>query len=309
MSLKSEVRQRVEYQCNNCGKMRILFIAPALQRTEVDTYGYIEYVDVHICVNTELSAIKLFVDSHYDVRTQVTVESKPKSEEPVFTELVGLNIPIPKKTDFLDHNIVPTKDYGGYNLKHLFIIDKLRQRDYILGEEKVGKKIFQHSPLGFIEITGYVEETVQTLFVDDWLLNLANFMETLVYLDETLLEYIGVYLDYMIVSRPKAKELVELNLLLNATMAIPHSTEEHISILEAHVDELFPDLNAISYRIFVSIMKHCLENEQKTLMGIYEEIKQKISQLNSFPYFLSVVSQLVSFGFVNIEKLEFYTLN
>jgi len=145
--------------------------------------------------------------------------------------------------------------------------------------------------------------------VDDWLLNLANFMETLVYLDETLLEYIGVYLDYMIVSRPKAKELVELNLLLNATMAIPHSTEEHISILEAHVDELFPDLNAISYRIFVSIMKHCLENEQKTLMGIYEEIKQKISQLNSFPYFLSVVSQLVSFGFVNIEKLEFYTLN
>ena len=44
-------------------------------------------------------------------------------------------------------------------------------------------------------------------------------------------------------------------------------------------------------------------------MTVYEEMKVKITQLHSFPYFLSVISQLVSFGFVNIEKLEFYTLN
>ena len=290
--------------------MRILFIAPALQSTNVETHGYTEFVDVHICVNNELSAIKLFVDSHYDVRTQVTVESKPKEEEPTFTEMSGLlNIPIPKKAEFLDHNIIPTKDYGGYNVKHLFITDKLRRRDYILGKEGEGKKIVKNSPLGFIEIIGYVEESVTTSFAEDWLLNLANSMETLVYLDENLLKYIGVYLDYMIVESPQAKELVELNLLLHASMAIPHSTEEHISIFESHVEELFPSLNVINFRIFKSIMTNCLKNEQKTLMEIYEEMKQKITQLHSFPYFLSVISQLVSFGFVNIEKLEFYTLN
>ncbi|MCE7741218.1 MAG: hypothetical protein GOP50_02055 [Candidatus Heimdallarchaeota archaeon] len=289
--------------------MRILFIAPALQSAKVDTHGYTEFVDVHICVNEELSAIKLFVDSHYDVRTQVTVESKPKEDEPVFTELAGLNIPVPKKAEFLDHIIVPTQDFGGYNLTHLFITDKLRRRDYILEGEKKGKKITTASPLGFIDIEGYIGEDIETEFAEDWLLNLANSMETLVYLDENLLCYIGVYLDYMIVSKPLAKELVELNLLLHATMAIPHSTEEHISIFEGHVEELFPGLNIVNYRIFKAIMQNCLKNEQKTLMNVYEEMKIKITQLHSFPYFLSVVSQLVSFGFVNIEKLEFYTLN
>ena len=309
MSLKSNIRQRVEYQCNKCRKMRILFIAPALQSANVNTAGYTEFVDVHICVNNELSAIKLFVDAHYDVRTQVTVERKSKDEEPVFTELAGLNIPIPKKADFLDHIIVPTKDFGGYNLKHLFITDKLRSRDYILEGEKSDKKIITNSPLGFIEITGYIGEDIDSDFAEDWLLNLANSMETLVFLDENLLSYIGVYLDYMIVSKPEAKELVELNLLLHSTMAIPHSTEEHISIFESHVDELFPGLNVINYRIFEAIMKNCMGNEQKTVMDVYREMKEKITQLHSFPYFLSVVSQLVSFGFVNIEKLEFYTLN
>ena len=309
MRLNSKVRQRVEYQCNNCRKMRILFIAPALQSTNVDSHGYTELVDVHMCINDELTAIKLFVDAHYDVRTQVTVKNEPKTEETVFTDLAGLNIPIPKKADFVDLNIIPTKDFGGYNLKHLFITDKLRSRDYILGTEKEGKKITTKSPLGFIDITSYFDESVEEEFAQDWLLNLANSMETLVYLDENLLTYIGVYLDYMIVSKPEAKELVELNLLLHSTMAIPHSTEEHISIFENHVDELFPGLNVVNYRIFKAIMSNCLKNEQKTLMKVYEDMKQNISQLHSFPYFLSIVSQLVSFGFVNIEKLEFYTLN
>ena len=116
MSLKSNVRQRIEYQCNNCGKQRILFIAPALQSEKVESHGYSEYADVHICSNNELQAIKLFVDTNYDVRSQVTVESQPRSETPTITEMAGFNIPVPKKTDFLEENIEPTKDFGGYNI-------------------------------------------------------------------------------------------------------------------------------------------------------------------------------------------------
>ncbi len=308
MSLKSNIRQKIEYQCNNCGKQRILFIAPALQSEKVESHGYSEYADVHICKNNELQAIKLFVDTNYDVRTQVTVESKPKTEIPGIIEMSGFNIPVPKKTEFLTEIIEPTKDFGGYNIFYLEIKDKLRQRKYILQTEKEGKIVSSISPLGFIEIKAKVSEDTTEEFTQEWLISLANTLESLVFLDEELLSYLGIYLDYMITSRPKEKELLELNLLLHSTKAIPHSTDEHISIFEEHVNEIFPELNIVSYRMYNTIMEACFKNAQQTLMNVFEKIREKIAQIQGFPYFISVVSILVSFGFINLEKLEFYTV-
>lgn len=308
MSLKSNIRQKIEYQCNNCGKQRILFIAPALQSDKVESHGYSEFADVHICTNDELRAIKLFVDTNYDVRSQVSVESQPRTETPAITEMAGFNIPVPKKTEFLEENIEPTKDFGGYNIYCLEIKDKLRQRKYTLTTENEGKTIDSVSPLGFIEIRTKVSIETSEDFVREWVISLANTLESLVYLDESLLSYLGVYLDYMITSRPKEKELLELNLLLHSSKAIPHSTQEHIFIFENHVNELFPELNIVSYRMYKKIMQVCLGNEQKTLMDIYEQVKEKLAQVQAFPYFITVISTLVSFGFINLEKLEFYTI-
>ena len=308
LSFKSDIRQKVEYQCNNCGKVRLLFISPALQTEKVTSHGYLEYVDVHICESNELSAIKLFVDAHYDVRSQVTIKSTKKDKEPVIQELQGLAIPIPKASKFLQQIIVPTKDFGSYNLKNLKIIDKLRQTDFIIEGIEDGNKIETSSPLEFIEIEANISSSLESEQVKKWMLSLANMIESLVVLDEKLLSYLGTYLDYNIAEIPKQKELLELDLLLNSTVAIPHSTQEHIDIFENHQKEIFPEISSMSYRIYKLIMTTCLNNEQKTLMNIYNEVKKQMIQIQAFPFFLSVISTLVSFGFINMEKLEFYTV-
>ncbi|MFW9852998.1 MAG: hypothetical protein ACFFDS_08645 [Candidatus Thorarchaeota archaeon] len=309
MSFKSNIRQKVEYQCNKCGKLRILFIAPALQSGKVETHGYIEYCDVHFCDKNELNAIKLFVDHNYDVRSQVAVETKSKSEEPAFTELAGLGIPVPEKTEFITQTIVPTRDFGGYNLKKIEIKDKLRQRNYVITEKEGegGIEIVVDSPLNFVEIKVQVSAELKEDIVKEWLIGLSNIVESLVYLDENLLSYLGTYLDYMLINIPKEKELLELTLLLHSSVAIPHSTKQHIEIFEEHVTELFPDLNVVSYRMYKTILETCLENEQKTVLNFYEELKEKMTQIQAFPYYISILSTLVSFGFINLEKLEFYT--
>jgi len=310
LSFKSDIRQKVEYQCNSCSKLRILFIAPALQSNSIEDTGYVEYCDVHFCKNNELNAIKLFVDHNYDVRSQVAVETKTKDEEPGFTEITGLSIPIPvpTKVELKTQKIVPTRDFGGYSLKRMEIKDKLRQRTYIIEGKKEGVEVISSSPLNFIEIDAYVDEELNTDTVHGWILSLLNILESLVYLDEDLLSYLGTYLDHMIINPPKEKELLELSLLLHSTIAIPHSTQEHINIFEEHVNELFPDLNVMSYRMYKAIMESCFNNEHKRIIDVYEEVKRKIVQIQSFPYFISVIGTLASFGFINLEKLEFYTV-
>ena len=113
----------------------------------------------------------------------------------------------------------------------------------------------------------------------------------------------------MVISPPKEKELLELSLLLNSTVAIPHSTDEHIQIFDEHVNELFPNLNVVSYRMYKAIMEACLKNEKNRVIDIYEQVKKKIVQIQAFPYFVSIISTLVSFGFINLERLEFYTIS
>ncbi|NPD88209.1 MAG: hypothetical protein HGN29_05780 [Asgard group archaeon] len=309
MSFKSDVRRKIEYQCNTCGKLRLLFIAPALQSDKVEQTGYIEYCDVHICKNKNLNAIKLCVDHNYDVRSQVTVETKTSSEEPAFTEIEGLNIPTPKKAELREQEIIPTRDFGAYSLKRMVIKDKLRQSSFLLEGVKEGVEVIANSPLNFIEIDIFISEDINTETVYEWLLSLSNILESLVYLDESLLSYLGTYLDHMIISPPKEKELLELSLLLNSTVAIPHSTDEHIKIFEEHVNELFPELNVVSYRMYRAIMEACLKNEQNRVIDIYEDVKKKIVQIQAFPYFISIIGTLVSFGFINLEKLEFYSIS
>ena len=308
MSFKSEIRQRVEYVCNSCGKNRLLFIAPSLQSDKVASHGYVQYVDVHYCNENKLNAIKLYVDKNYAVRSQVSVETTSSSDESSVKEVEGLSIPMPKKTEFVTEEIKSTKDFGGYNLKNLRIKDKLRERIYLIEAQGEGEEVSVMSTLNFIEITAILEENVKVEIAEKWFKNLANMLESIVSLDEDLLRYVGTYLDYMILNHHSEKELLELDLLLHSTVAIPHSSLAHINIFVQHADELFPEMNIVTERMYISIMNACLENEQKTLIDIYDEVKENIVSIQSLPYFLSVLCQLVSFGFLNIEKLEFYTI-
>ncbi len=308
LSFKSDIRQRVEYVCNRCNKSRILFVAPSLQSDKVASHGYIEYVDVHYCLNDKLNAIKLFVDKNYAVRSQVSIKTSSSSDESSFNEIAGLNIPLPKKAEFINQKIESTRDYGAYNLKKLDIKDKLRERIYQIGGEGEGTEVEVKSTLNFIEIKATIEESISRENAEGWLKNLANMLESVVSLDETLLQYLGTYLDHMILDKHTEKELLELDLLLHSTVAIPHSPLSHINIFDDHVTELFPELSVVSFRMYKSIMHACLNNEQKTIIDISDEVKDKHISIQALPYFISILGQLVSFGFINIEKLEFYTI-
>ncbi|MHA1201115.1 MAG: hypothetical protein ACTSQ4_01165 [Candidatus Heimdallarchaeaceae archaeon] len=308
MSFKSDIRQKVEYLCNNCGKGRILFISPALQSDQVAETGYQEYIDVHYCNDEHLNAIKLYVDAHYNVRSQVTIQALKNKEETEINELEGFAIPIPKASNFVQYSIKSTNDFGSYNLKFLRIKDKFRQTDYLIEGSKEGEKIESFSELKFIEIEANISSDLESEQVKGWLTSLANSLETLVLLDEDLLKYLGTYLDQIITEKPKDKEMLELDLLLNSTIAIPHSSQAHIDIFEKHRKKIFPELSTMGYRIYQLIMSACLVNEQKTLTQIYNEAKKEMIQVQAFPFFLSVMSTLVTFGFINLEKLEFYTV-
>ncbi len=308
MSFKSDIRQKVEYLCNNCSKVRILFISPALQSDQIRETGYQEYIDVHYCDDNKLNAIKLYVDSHYTVRSQVTIETSKHKEEPVIKELQGFAIPVPKASKFVQYSIKSTNDFGSYNLKSLRIKDKFRQTDYLIEGPKEGEKIESFSDLEFIEIEANISSDLESEQVKGWLTSLANSLETLVLLDEELLKYIGTYLDQIISEKPKDKEMLELDLLLNSTIAIPHTNQSHIDIFEKHKDEIFYELSSMSYRIYKRVLNACLINEQKTIKEVYNEVKKDMIQVQAFPFFLSVLSTLVTFGFINLEKLEFYTV-
>ncbi len=310
MRIKSQIRRNVEYQCNKCLKTRVLFIAPALQSDSVSSHGYIELVDVHPCLNEKTQAVKLFVDKNYAVRSQVTLDSTSKSNESSFSDISGLSIPTPKKADFITYDVIPTKDFGAFNLKSLKINDTLRERIFILGswlDDFI--EIKAKSSLNFIELKAMVSKKMSSEIVKIWLQKLANILETLVSLDEKMLNFLGIYLDNMMETRPTEKELLELDLLLNSSVAIPHSSKEHLEIFEEHWKEIFSHKGTAFYRIYKAIMNTCLHNEIKTILDIYEAVKNNITEMQVFPYFLSILRDLVEFGLINIERLEFYTIS
>ncbi|MHA1401219.1 MAG: hypothetical protein ACTSQE_12790 [Candidatus Heimdallarchaeaceae archaeon] len=293
--------------------MRILFISPYIQKKFQTASGHAEFIDVHYCIDDKLSAIKLFVDTNCAVRTQVRLSTR-KDEEVTIEETEGFTIPVPKpkKPEISKQPIIPNKDFTAFYVKSLEIVDKLREQVFTIIERDAEKcmEVEALSTLHFIQIKAKVKESLNRRRVKKWLHNVADLIERLVMLDEDGLSLIPVYLDHVIDHDPSDTEVLELDLILQSNIAIPHSTEEHIHILNKNFDEIFPFESVKIYRIFVKMMELCLNNENRTLMQIYELYKSEATDLPlvSYPYFISLVAKLVNFGFVNIEKLEFYTI-
>ncbi|MHA1397999.1 MAG: hypothetical protein ACTSSF_09890, partial [Candidatus Heimdallarchaeaceae archaeon] len=85
-------RKKINYECNNCRKTRVIYILPSLHHS-VDEAGYVEYVDIHPCVNDKLMANILYVDKSMVVRSQVPVKV---GDDISSQEINAMNIPVPK---------------------------------------------------------------------------------------------------------------------------------------------------------------------------------------------------------------------
>ncbi|MHA1205078.1 MAG: hypothetical protein ACTSSL_09105, partial [Candidatus Heimdallarchaeaceae archaeon] len=193
----------------------------------------------------------------------------------------------------------------------LKIIDKLREEIYYLEENSNNtdnpcNEIVEYSTLNFIETKICINPSLNAKIAQLWIKKINDLIEHLVYLDNFSLAFIPAYIDRIIENPPDDIALLELDLLLQSRIAIPHSYKTNIDIFEKNFDKIFPMTPVKVYKLFIKMLKECCRNIKLTIYDIYEIFKNE-ELIFSFPYFLSLFSKLVSFGFINIEKLEFLT--
>lgn len=306
--IPSDSRQKIEYQCNKCHKIRLMLIPPALRKEKVDLQGYVEYIDVHICTEKKLVANALFVDVSYSVRSQVVLDSPidKKEEKEQIKDI--FSIPTPKKTELRVKKIEPTADFGAFNLRKIKIKDSLRNCVCVIGLKEEGKTITVNSPMGFIEIEALYCEELEETVTKKWLETLSKYLESLEFLDENIYRYIPTYLDYWLSYEPVDREILELDLLLHLTTSLPISKLSQEDLQGIQWKTIFPNKPVNNHRIYNSILRLCENNEKMTLLEVYEEILNSLSQMLSLPFYISAVRDLIANDFLEVEKLEFVTV-
>ncbi|MHA1198412.1 MAG: hypothetical protein ACTSQF_03575 [Candidatus Heimdallarchaeaceae archaeon] len=323
--------KKVEYQCNKCQKQRNLNIPSKLLKTDTLS-AILEFVDVHRCTQNNLSAIKCFIDSSLTVRSQVHIKSthygyetdrdfsSGEDEQDVYK---SLGIPIPQKVAMVKKDF-DTKTFERMNITSLEITDKIRNSKYIFEKKGEGKEITIKSTLGFIEIQVFIaDKVVERIYKewkshlkvasksDDrffpftkarrWIQNIADTLESLVYLDEVVVKLIAEFIDDNISEEPTERNLIELELLVNSTIAFPKSSSEGLRNFNANQAKVFQDLSPNMKILCKELMAFYLTNHEKSILGTYLEMNPN----QSYPQFLCALSHLVKEDFLIINKLEF----
>ncbi|MHA1116411.1 MAG: hypothetical protein ACTSPJ_09590 [Candidatus Heimdallarchaeaceae archaeon] len=293
----------ITYQCNFCGKKRTMEI-PSELVVKIGAEGLTTYVDVHDCKDS-LDAIILYVDEDFNVRSQVQAKQKEKKQE------IGLNIPMPKKSE-LRKVFIDSIGYSPFNLQGLKIKDYLRQTQYIIEEKVIAKvKSKEHkyvSRLGFIEITALVSVEIDKDIVDTWFTQLANSFESLVVLDEEMLHYVATFLETRLDSSPQIRQLLELDLLLNSTISIIYSNETTIEIYQKNWREIIPEIDLTTHRIYKKLFILAKDNSSKKLLEIYNLLLEQITINLHFPAFLQACATFIMNGLMIINKMKFITI-
>ncbi|MCE7742751.1 MAG: hypothetical protein GOP50_09880 [Candidatus Heimdallarchaeota archaeon] len=329
MSDQSGIK-KVEYQCNKCQKQRNLNIPSKLLKTDTLS-AILEFVDVHRCAQDNLSAIKCFIDSFLTVRSQVHIKSthygyetdrdfsSVEDEQDLYK---SLGIPIPQKVAMTKKEY-DTKTFERKNISGFQITDKIRNSMYIFQPKEAGKQIIIKSILGFIEIKMIISEKIVSQVYKDWkaqlksapagektfpfteirkwIQNVADTLESLVYLDEVVLKLIAEFLDDNIVEEPTERNLVELDLLVNSTIAFPKSSSDGLRRFNTEQATLLQELSPNLVILCKELMVFYLTNHEKSILDTYIEMNPN----QSFPQFLFAMSHLVYKYYLTINKLEF----
>ncbi len=304
---------KVEYQCLECKKMRHLLISDAIDINTFFPEGMDIYlIDVHECKGNKLKAVSLYIDNDFIVRSQYLIEADDddgkyqnnKNSAPLSND--NVIIPQPIKSDYPKCVITPTFDYGGFNLYGLEIKDKLRHSYYVLEKKREGEniKVTGSSPLNFISITATISPQINKELVTKWLKKAAKIMESVVLLDESTLSFLGSYLDNFITFPPAVRETTELELLFYSPITTVTVSKEKLILFKENWKSIIPELSRASFRAYSMILDECV-NSEKTLLKLFFDVGSSYT----FPYFLSIVSDLYINGIISLNKLVFHTLN
>lgn len=284
-----------------------MLIPPALRKEKVDLQGYVEYFDFHTCKDKKIVVNVLCVDVSYSVRSQVLLDSPIEKKEKKEQITDVFSIPTPQKAELKVKKIEPTSDFGAFNLRKIQIKDSLRNCVCVIGLKEKGRTVTVNSPMGFIEIEALYCEELDEAITKKWFETLSKYLESLEFLDDIIMKYIPTYLDYWLSYEPIEREVLELDLLLHLTTSLPISKLSQEDLQGMQWKTIFPNKPVNNHRIYNSILRLCENNEKMTLLDVYEEILNSLSQMLSLPFYISAVRDLIANDFLEVEKLEFVT--
>ncbi len=293
-------RHKVEYMCNKCGKLRVMFALYDLKTEDLDSKGYVEITDIHNCVGSKLTPITLYVDASYSVRSQFPIEvEETKTTEP----LLGLDIPLPKKVKIGNREIEKIKGFRGKSIRSIKINDKLRQTNFFLDVSNKGYELSSTSKMSLITVSMRIKKNIAEKNAKKWLEIIASTIETRIMLDETMLSHLLVYLEGKIKEKPEENEKIEVELLLSNSHII--SNESLLTNFKENRSKTFPDWTKAEYSYATKIIQNCCTSKHNTLWEVYETVKDK----QTFAEFLSLVRELRKQEVIEVEKMEFFTLS
>jgi len=292
-------RRKIDYECNLCNKTRILYVLPSLHHS-VDERGYVEYVDIHPCVDEKLNANILYVDKNMVVRSQVPVRV---GDDVSKQEISSMQIPVPKKVDFKSVKITLEKDFKGKNIKDLAIIDRLRQTRFQTSDKEDKFSIEITSDLQFIDIKAKLSRGVKQEIAEEWLMQIASILESVVLLDEEMLSYMMSYLDPKIPTGPTGETIIELDMILHAKSSFPLASLKSYATFRRQWPSIKNDLSGKDFFTYEKLLTYCIGNQYKTLLDIYFKAEESMNFLT----FIDRIEDLSMLGLINIKKTEFYT--
>jgi len=266
----------------------------------VDEKGYVEYVDVHPCLEDRLTANIIYVDRTMVVRSQVPVKV---GDDMSTEEISTLQIPVPKRVELKESNINPIKEFRYKNLKSIIIVDKLRQTQFKLKKKGDGNELNVISELEFIELDIILSKNIDLEIAEDWFKQVASILEAIVLLDEEMLSYLVAYLDPKIENMPTGESILEIDLVLHAKSSFPIATLKSYATFRRQWPEIRTDFEGKDFPTYEKLLTYCIGNQYKTLLDIYFKSMNTLS----FNGFIDRIEDLAMLGLLNLRKTEFLT--
>ncbi len=294
---KTSPHKTIEYQCDYCGKYRVLIIPLSLV-PEDKIRGYSELFDIHTCQNSIVTAYALFVDSHSNVRSQSKISSKKSCSDKEET----FGIPLPKKSDIVKEEIPKPKGYSKKIIKRVQITDKLRNCAYTVDNPSIPFNVQVVSKYNLIIMDVAVSDKVDLKQAERWLKETVDIIETRVYLDSSTFSNLILYLEQKIKDEMEKKDLIEIQLLI--TKAVIKSTKKAMDDLQKEWRSWFPHWSIVDLKESMSLLELIQEEQGKSTRDVFEAL----NITESFGFFVSNLKDLISYNIVSVEKMEFVTL-
>jgi len=270
---------------------------------KVDSRGLSEFVDIHKCKDDKLTALILFVDARYAVRSQVHISSEAASASAP-NDSTSIPVPVPKKSGLAKIKIVPPVNFKASVITELIINDRLRQLQYALKPKKAleNRDIKIVSKFCFIHIHAKVSKKTDLGNAKKWFQEIANLLEQTVHITDKVFTLLLEYLEEKLMKDSFTREFKELMLLLNGPFTVPISDKKSLKDFDKRWSKLEGKLTPGDYEAYNKILIICLDNRNKTLLDIFNLLQDQMI----LSYFLSAFNDLFSNAFMILEKPQFF---